>query len=446
MNMSRKIVIIFGALLALTGCLSNLQPSFSERDKYVINTPEYPDNRVFYVKKFNGTNESSISSSLLLHECFKASKKSSNCSDISFISNRQPLSIIANAVSIPYKEGAPSKDIAVLLEIKTDTQKDTEPIVVWYQRGVLPGQTLNFANLLLYSQDSYDGRVAPFFRIRVVDVATERNLETRETLSQVSRYGGSVAAASGNPLLGPILSVASKAASLVLANQQNKMLLDYTVQFYPKDIIYSSNNPNLTPFLKGRFVLVGRSKDELKNKDYWKDISKLDELNSEIVRTGTTIKSDFSPIVSLEVIDEEMSVLPIVALKTAYLTKLLNDTTTSNLNEISQLKEDLIYRLDVYTTKESIQRYQIKTDIADLINLAQNESIPSDLKDYITRYLSRISGCYSLTANNLSEWWNQNKSNLDFRSIDDLKTATENKILLKPTGASGEICTITSTS
>jgi hypothetical protein len=420
--MQSLILIAFVCLFA--GCASPLQPGFGERDKFVINTPEYPDNKVYYVEYDESLKSKYLSKLKLSYDIDQQTI------DRNKLIDREPISIVANSVGIPYTETGVSKDIAVLLEINADTNTESQPIVIWYQRNVLPGQSLNFSNLLIYSQDKLDNRIAPFFRIRVIDVASEKNLETREVLSEVSRYGNSVAISANNPILSPIFAVASKAASLVLASRENKMLLDYSVQFYPSNIKLSSENPNLSPLIKGRFVLVGRSKLDLKNKDYWKKIKQIDELNSVVyVDDKLNNNLELSPLVSLEILDNELAVLPLVAARSAYLTKLLSDSTLQNTKEIISTSNDLNIRIKAYAYKESIQRNRLKSDISDIVRIISSTTSPAppDLVADISRYLRKISGCEDIPNEYINDWWNKNSSNIDFLS--DKKVSNKGKLL-----------------
>ncbi|MGV8294287.1 hypothetical protein ACV36C_36140, partial [Pseudomonas aeruginosa] len=75
-------------------------------------------------------------------------------------------------------------DYAVILDIAAKDDGSNQSIVVWYQRGVQPDQSLNFSNLLVYYVQRWDERVAPSFRLSVMDVTTERNAETLRALQR----------------------------------------------------------------------------------------------------------------------------------------------------------------------------------------------------------------------------------------------------------------------
>jgi hypothetical protein len=63
--------------------------------------------------------------------------------------------------------------------------------------------------------------------MRVVDVKDERNKLTRDFLEEAKNVAGGVAAIIPNPAILPGIGIAFKAAQLVLANQNNEVLLDY---------------------------------------------------------------------------------------------------------------------------------------------------------------------------------------------------------------------------
>lgn len=416
MSTVRKYVALLLAA-SLSGCASMLQPGLQERDRYVVNTPEYPDNRVFYL----GTLDSVKYQTPLLNQIAAMSQRN----DLD-PKHGDPLSIVLNSASLPVKVDkgksvpffGPSKtrDIAVILDISADNQGGSQSIVAWYQRGVHPGQTLNFSNLLVFHQDSWDESVPPLIRIRVLDVAAESNLETREALSEVSKYGSSIALALQNPALSPIVDTAAKAASLIMANRENKMILDYSVQFYKSDAVRNAGMSIVTPLKTGRFVLLGRSKDQLKNRDYWRSGFTYDELNSDVLDTGKKAAID-SPIVLVTVNKDSVVVPQLVAAKSSYLTRLLTDATSRNLDLIKEESDDLHARVDVYVLKEKVRRYRAKKNIGDLLDYLRNnnEKVPEDAVNSVVRMLSEISSCPNLSADDLDTWWRENAKRANFK-------------------------------
>ncbi|WP_134928909.1 hypothetical protein [Pseudomonas protegens] len=408
-----KIWIVFLLTTALLlGCSNSRQPNFFERDTYVINTPEYPDNRVFYLE---GETSEKYETNLL--NSFKVSSLESRNDPI----HGQPLSIIINSISLPQtiekSKISNTQDIAVILDISAGNQGQNQSIVVWYQRGVFPGQSLNFANLLVFHQEVWDDQVPPLIRIRVMDVASERNLDTREALSEISKYGGTVALALQNPALSQAIPIAARAASLILANGANKMLLDYSVQFYKSSTERNVGAPYITPLKTGRFVLIGRSKEEISNGAFWKRPFIYDEMNGNILTrndAGQVVLN--SPVVSVVVNKESLIVPSLVAAKSAYLTTLLTEAKIENLDQFKSDVHDFGKRSEALIWREKVRRYRNTADLDEFIKLIDNSNdpLPSDVKDSSVRFLSRITNCQTLSLTNLGPWWEENQDSASF--------------------------------
>ncbi|WP_162884061.1 hypothetical protein [Pseudomonas protegens] len=408
----KKRMVFLLAFVAATGCSNMRQPGFSERDLYIVNTPEYPDNRVFYLQ--SQTNKEFETP--LLNSFQVAATNTRNDP-----THGQPLSIIINSISLPQalkeSDKEESKDIAVILDISAKNQGASQSIVAWYQRGVLPGQSLNFSNLLVFHQEVWDDQVPPLIRVRVMDVATERNLDTRETLSEVSKYGGAVALALQNPALSQVIPTATRAASLILANTSNKMLIDYSVQFYKSSTERNVGTPYLTPLKTGRFVLVGRARGDLSKLDFWKRSFVYDEINGNIL-AKTAQQQDIitSPVVSLIVNKDDIIVPSLVAAKSAYLTSTLTNAKIENLDQFKSDVNDFEKRSEALILREKVRRYRNTADLDEFIKLINNTENPppSDVKDSSVRFLSRITGCRTLSATSLGDWWDENQDTAFF--------------------------------
>jgi hypothetical protein len=179
-------------------------------------------------------------------------------------------------------------DAAIIIDVWTDERlledgKPPKPIVAWYQRGVRAGGQLNFNDIVVYAKSQWNSAAPPRIRVRVLDVTGERNREALNGLETANRFGGTIAAMAGNPLAAAAVEAATNAARLVIANNDNRAVLDFTVQFYqagvpnpngsalvprpadvPADAAVTAANlrippasPWLTPFVQGRMVVVG---------------------------------------------------------------------------------------------------------------------------------------------------------------------------------------------
>ena len=431
MRVSQLLIPILGAL-ALAGCTS-LPVGFGERDKYVVNTPEYVDNRVFYVAPKPVDTLERVVRSWPLQDAWAAKTQAD---DAARIAHGSALSVILNSVTLPppeMKDGKPvnqgARDIAVVLDISTKTTGGSESILAWYQRGVTPDAPLNFSNLLLYFDPRWDARVAPMIRIRVVDVTSERNAEVREALGQVKQFTSS---------LGPILptatqtvvSIANRAASLVLAGRQNKQLLDYSVQFYSEEQIASSYGSDLTPLKRGRVLLIGRPKTETSS--YWHDFNgQYDGETLLVNKTGSGLVT--SPVVMLTVSTAQTIVPTIVAARSSYLQKLLVDAQQGDVTAVTAAGRSVWDGVRTYAVLEELRRSRDQAAVLAVYGAykedGEDTKLSSDDRALLRQALRDISACTLQTDEQIDTWWEDNKNTIRFA-----------KDKLKLEGETGETC------
>ena len=316
--MKKAQILIVTLCFGIVGCTTSKQPGFEERDRFVVNTPSFYDNKVFYV------------SATLEHDQYPLKRADQLTEDSnSTIIHGSPLSLILNNVTLPPSQAKGTKDIAVVLEIGTASSGESAPVVAWYQRGVRADQPLNFANLLIHFEPRWDARVAPFVRIRVVDVSSEKNEEARDALAQVGALAQGVSAFIPGANQAAV-SLGVKAASLVISNRTNVQLLDYTVQFYSDEAIAAANGSGLTPLRRGRILLVGRPLEQPST--YWTSFKgSLDPATTQVYSNGSSV---VSPVVTLTVSVAQSIVPAIVAQRSSYLSTLLTTAQQADLTAV----------------------------------------------------------------------------------------------------------------
>ena len=401
-----------GAIVAaswLSACAAG--PGFGERDRFVITTPQYYDNRVFFMSPVATDGNWPL---------LNSQQAKVEPTDPSRINHGSALSIILNSVSLPPSrdaEGEPvtvgPRDIAVVIDVATKTNGTEESIVAWYQRGVQPDQALNFSNLLLYFDPRWDARVAPLIRIRVVDVTSEKNAEVREALGQVKQFMSSV-----GPVLSSstsaVLSVATRAAGLIVT-RPNKQLLDYTVQFYSQEQMYESYGSDLTPLKKGRVLLIGRPPRT--TSAYWRGFDGYyDGAALQVYRDSAPVES---PVVLLTISTAQSVVPTIVTARSTYLQKLLNDGQQADIESVKTAGRSVWDGVRTYTLLEELRRSR---DIASLQNVygaygdtSDAAKLSDDDKALLRETFRQISICTTLTTDaNIDAWWNQNVDSFAF--------------------------------
>ncbi len=371
--------------MALAGFLAACAgdaPGFGEEDRYrVFTPPDYADNRVYYVAA--PTEEHSV---LIPQEAEIAEDQKSN-----LVKHREPLSIIMNSVELPQDWPASISrktiDVAVILDLATAPDGSDTSIVVWYQRGVQPGQSLNFSNLLVHFEPRWDQRTAPMFRVRVMNVTDERNAEALETLAQVRKFGGTVAALAGQPAFSPLISIATRAAGLVQANEKNSMLLDYTVQFYAGSVADDIGGAQLGALRKGSFVVLGRPVDT--SRWFWRDEFKMDR-RSRIVR-GQNFGEVTAPLATVTVGTFESIVPKIVIERSNALTRLLQEEAAKvSLVQLEQQADALQKSISAFAKGERIYRFGVtdESDVNEVLVVINDAGTSSENRYYLIKVLN----------------------------------------------------------
>ncbi|MBK1714986.1 translation initiation factor eIF-2B alpha/beta/delta subunit family protein [Rubrivivax gelatinosus] len=399
--MQKAQILTIALCLCTVGCTTTKQPGFEERDRFVVNTPSFYDNRVFYV-------------SANLEQAEYPLKRADQLKDDPNLTivHGSPLSLILNNVTLPPSQAKGTKDIAVVLEIGTASSGDSAPVVAWYQRGVRADQPLNFSNLLIHFEPRWDARVAPFVRIRVVDVSSEKNEEARDALAQVGAL-----AQGGSPFIPgasqAAVSLGIKAASLVISNRANTQLLDYTVQFYSEEAIAAANGSGLTPLRRGRILLVGRPLDQ--SSAYWVSFKgSLDPASTQVYSNGNPV---VSPVVTLTVSVAQSIVPAIVAQRSSYLTTLLTAAQQADLTAVKAAGRSVYDGARTFAVIESVRRNRDPGSLEELIQLEQNagsEKVADDDRALIRSTLKELTHCNVASSAAVLAWKKANPNGFVF--------------------------------
>lgn len=353
--------VVFTVLMGfLSGC-SGLGPQVN--DRFTVFTPEFADNRVYYLGgREDGKNQSLVSLGQI-------SVKGNN-----EIVRNSPISVILRSVEIPAKYESDGKggmkkgvvsedaDYAVILDLGVRADGSSTSLVVWYQRGVQPGQSLNFSNLLVYYEPRWDDRVAPFFRVRVMNVTKEKNEETRKALERAHNIAGSIGVMAKNPIVTPLIGISFTAAELVFANKENKMLLDYSVQLYSTSAAQQSGM-ELGTLKRGSYVVIGRPPEEART--FWRGPFSYEPESRLVFRGANMINV---PTASLTVGTFD-SVVPIgVVDRSNALTALLRSNGSgSTVEAIEDSIDRLSASVKAFAATEKIRTYRNKADVEAIL-------------------------------------------------------------------------------
>nr|WP_288913117.1 hypothetical protein [uncultured Pseudomonas sp.] len=387
-----KVVSLVLLSIALFGCVGR-EPSID--DQFTMFTPIFADNRVYFLKARNVSSQTqdleALGTSLVAGE--------------EAVPRNAPLSVIMRSVEMPAAQEVDEKgnyrktpvsgpaDYAVILDVGTNDDGTTKSMVVWYQRGVQPDQSLNFSNLLVYYEPRWDERVAPSFRIRVMDVTKERNAETRRALERAHSISSSVGSVAANPLVTPLIGIAFTAAELIFSNKQNRMLLDYSVQLYSSASVAQAGSGELGMLKRGSYIVIGRSSEE--SRDFWRSSFVYDAKTHALLSNGKRINV---PTAAITIGTFESIVPTIVMERSVALTTLLSSNgSKSSVEQIDDTSKRLAASVEAFTSGEKLNRYRSHFEVDKILSRLQDNNFIAQLGTEDQFFLLRaISQCFNI--------------------------------------------------
>lgn len=378
--------------MALGACGSKA-PAFGEQ--HAVNTPLYADNRVYFLEPRNDGGSFQKLSGL--------GEGASKLADS--VPRNAPLSIIMRSVDIPasLKTDNGNKnlitgpaDYAVILDVGASADGSTKSIVVWYQRGVQPDQSLNFSNLLIYYEPQWDERVPPFFRVRVMDVTNERNEQTRKALERAGNIASGLGALALNPMLVPLIGISFTSAELVLANAENRLIVDYSVQLYSEVSVSQSGDSGLGTLRRGSYVVVGRPNTS--GREFWETSDLKYQIQSRRLFASTKLINVPTALITVGTFK---SIVPTLVLeRSAALTLLLTTSgTKTSVEQLEEASERLSISVKSLALGERLEKYRRSEDAKQIIGNLTDPEISKNLgADNTFNLLQALNTCYKRDA------------------------------------------------
>jgi hypothetical protein len=413
-------VVLVGLLTgALLGCGSVDGKLFGTGSE-AVNTAAYNQAKVFYVSEpraaANGIRRFSD-----LKEPWATSGTTTA------VKNGDPVTIIANKAYIPLSVASTAnssaadilgnrntRDVAVLLDVGLKQGVDEEFIAIWYQRDVPVDSVLDFSNLPIFSIDAWNSDVPPYFRIRIIDVRAERNTKTGEVLKQVNSVGSAAVALAGTPAAGIFFSAGVTAAKLILSNDNNRTLLDFTFNLYSPGQAAQAGGMPLGQFKKGGMILLGTPRGA--PDDYW-DRSFQYDFQRERVQvsgSGPSAPAD-TPFLMTTVITAETLVPNIVKRRSAAIVTILTNPEATVQEDLSGVLADtsaLLQALEVLNVRQDFRKFPTLSSLETLIAKANVSGgrLKSAERDFLLATLRNATGMSYSRFQDYSNWYAQCKS------------------------------------
>jgi len=344
----------------LTAC-ADVGPQVGDRG--AVYTPIFADNRAYFLKNASGSNQ----------QLEPLGSIADDSAGESIVPRNSALSIVLRSIEIPARTAdGPIRsvaDYAVILDIGTSSDGSSQSLVVWYQRGVQPDQSLNFSNLLVYYEPRWDERIAPYFRVRVIEVTSERNAETRRALDRASNVASTVGILAASPLVAPLIGIAFTAAELVLANQQNRMVLDYSVQMYSSAAASQAGSGQLGVLKRGSYVVVGRP--NIATRSFWTQTFTFESESRSVLGNGQRVNV---PVALITVGTFDSIVPKLVLERSAALTQMLASSSGATIEQVNDTAQRLNASAQAFVMGERVLRYRNHYDIDRILGTVVPDS------------------------------------------------------------------------
>jgi hypothetical protein len=407
--------LLFFTVYVISGCAT--PPDLTG---YPANTPfYYPENRVFYEARLDQADQHTTQLIPLQHIFEVDPNDPARRKDM--IENGDPLSVVLQGVRIPESLPGGRHDIAVVLDICTSGQRGLTTLLAFYQRDVPSGQLLNFNNLLVYADPMWDSSNPPYFRVRVLDVRAERNRRTNAIFEKVSNLSAQIGGMVPHPAI-PLVTTAMDAARLLLSNQQNKLLLDYQIQFYSTEQIANAGGATLGPLLAGSWLAVGR----IRNGDasFWNTILQYERTTCRLITNIDENPTNVPvPYVQMALLKADAQVPKLVLDRSESLLSLLSTPAgKSDLDSLENASEFLAHAIDAFSLERSLRKYGTIQDVAQIIKKLEKSE---ELSTYGTRRLMYVMSAISDPSiskdkrepNDWVKWWAnpENAENVDIQ-------------------------------
>ena len=429
------------AALALAGCGTAAPPSLFGDESLIVNTPRFRANKFLFMGA-TATDATQVQVWSQLED--PSTVNVANVDADRIVRNNDPVTIVVNRVALPKSltdnKGPTTRDIAVILDFAATAGQREQSIVVWYQRGVPADEPLSFSELVVYSQDRWDNRVPPYFRMRLVDVSAERNARTRELLNQVGSFSGSLAQVFLQPVAGPIIEIATRAAAAVLSGRDNDMLVDFTFQLFSSAQTSQAGGVPLGLFHKGGLVVMGLPTGQ--TRDYWANKFEFEHVSTRVYTkdaNGTRMLTD-APFLLATVITADVVVPDVVRARSQAITELLSESNLARdsldivLDSLTKLQTSLI----VFKEKELFANAPTVGSFKGFVGKVNGSfAALSDSEWFTVRAtMQRVTGKHLNTPADYLDWINSCQEHVPFdpdtRRFDPGKAAAAAPAKCKP--------------
>ncbi len=317
----------------------------------------------------------------------RAKYKKSECQavepgdSISLIINRLRLPALNSVLKISRLKD----DVAAVVDVDSGSLKKT-PVIVKYVRDVENFSTMDFGDLTVFSDSSWSGLVPPYFRFRLIDVATDDNDDVKNFLTRSATVVSKLSTVAVDPAIAPLVQVGIEGAKMLVGNDENSPIIDYEFQLYTKQMIDRSGSDNYLGQLKpGLAVLFARDADVRSdekdiqafwNQDFFVDVETGFVFWIENTENKQTVKIVNSPTIIATISTAELGIPSIIADRTRELQEKLvrsNDGMVSQ--DLEHIGEQMKNALNIHSARLKLRRYPSDSVACEAYRVYQSKEV-----------------------------------------------------------------------
>jgi hypothetical protein len=205
--------------------------------------------------------------------------------------------------------------------------------------------------------------------VRLVDVRSERNDRVNRFLNEANKLPGALSGVMPHPVL-PAVSTAIEAARLILANQNNIVLLDFQVNFF-SNAQQKGAATDLLPLRKGEWVVVGRPMGL--GSEFWQKAMYLSSRTGDLtLACDDSEKIVNTPYVSLALMQADAAIPQHILDRTQVFLQMLDSPTErKNIDSLESAFLSLESTVAAYKSERALKSYGTKYDLEKIVDLAK---------------------------------------------------------------------------
>lgn len=178
-----------------------------------------------------------------------------------YVKQGDAFTISVHSVYIPKALGSvfDSPDVVTLLDLELAPGQLMQDLAVSYQEDVRAGSRLNFRDLTVFSTLSYDPNLAPYFRLRLIDLDKPEAASTANILNESRKLSSSLGSFYPSPHV-PAFDLAFTLGQMLVEMDEDDPILDFECQLYP---LTRDSQDDISNKLKyGAWIAVGLPNDD----------------------------------------------------------------------------------------------------------------------------------------------------------------------------------------